>query len=234
MVHGEPGAGKTALLDYAVGLAPDLRVARATGTEAETELAYSGLHQLCGPLLGLLGRLPGPQREALEIVFGLAAGPRPDRLLVGLGMLSLLAEAAAEQRLICVIDDAQWLDRASGQVLTFAARRLSAEPVLLIFAARGPVEDLAGFPELALGGLRDTDARDLLAATVRWPLDERVRDQIVAESRGNAKALRELLRGLSPAQLAGGFRLPGVLPDSVPDGLLRQLDELPPEPACCC
>jgi DNA-binding CsgD family transcriptional regulator len=229
VVHGEPGTGKTALLEYAAGLATDLPVTRATGTESEAELAYSGLHQLCGPLLGRPGNLPGPQSAALEVVFGMTAGPRPGRLLVGVALLSLLAESAAGRPLVCVIDDAQWLDRESGQALAFAARRLAAEPVLMIFAARGPVEDLAGLPELVLAGLRDADARDLFAGLVRWPLDEQVREQIVAETRGNPRALRELLRGLSPAQLAGGFRLPEVLPGQIPGGLQRQLADFTPQ-----
>ena len=229
VVHGEPGTGKTALLDYAAELAPDLPVTRVTGTETEAELPYSGLHQLCGPLLGRPGNLPGPQSAALEVVFGMAAGPRPGRLLVGVALLSLLTESAAGRPLVCVIDDAQWLDRESGQALAFAARRVAAAPVLMIFAAHGPVEGLAGLPELALAGLRDADARDLLADLVRWPLDDQVREQVVAETRGNPRALRELLRGLSPAQLAGGFRLPQVLPGQVAGGGQRQLAELTPQ-----
>jgi hypothetical protein len=229
VVRGEPGTGKTALLEYAAELATDLPVSRATGTESEAELAYSGLHQLCGPLLGRPGNLPGPQSAALEVVFGMTAGPRPGRLLVGVALLSLLAESAAERPLVCVIDDAQWLDRESGQALAFAARRLAAEPVLMIFAASGPVEDLAGLPELVPAGLRDADARDLFADLVRWPLDEQVREQVVAETGGNPRALRELLRGLSPAQLAGGFRLPEVLPGQIPGGLQRQLADFTPQ-----
>ena len=223
-VRGEPGAGKTALLNYAVGLAGDVRVARATGTEAEAGLAYAGLHQLCGPLTSLLDRLPDPQRAAIETVFGVRAGST-DRFLVGLGLLGLLTAAAAESPLLCVVDDAHWLDRPSAQALAFAARR-PAGPVGLLFAVRQPVADLAGLPELVLGGLADADARSLLAATVRWPLDERVREQIVAEARGNPRLLLGL-SGLSPAQLAGGFRLPGPPPGSVPGPLLKQLGELP-------
>ena len=208
VVRGEPGSGKTALLDHAAGLAADLRVLRAAGAESETELGHAGLCQLRGPLLGLLGRLPDPQRAALEIVFGVRTGAAPDRFLLGLGILSLLTEAATEGPLACVIDDAHWLDRASRQALAFAARRLSAESVLVIFATRQPGTDLAGLPELALGGLPDSDARDLLASVVRWPLDERVREQIIAETGGNPRALAELPLALPPVQLAGGFGLP--------------------------
>jgi hypothetical protein len=148
------------------------------------ELAFAALHQLCGPLLDRLGHLPDPQRDALGTAFGLIAGPAPDRFLVGLAVLSLLSEAAEEQPLIWVVDDAQWLDRASAQVLAFAVRRLLAESVLILFATREADADFRGLPELALGGLRDTDARELLAQVVRWPLDERVRDRIVAETGG--------------------------------------------------
>jgi hypothetical protein len=184
VVCGEAGVGKTALLRYAVESAADMRVVRAVGVESEMELAFAALHQLCGPLLDRLGHLPDPQRDALGTAFGLIAGPAPDRFLVGLAVLSLLSEAAEEQPLIWVVDDAQWLDRASAQVLAFAARRLLAESVLILFATREADADFRGLPELALGGLRDTDARELLAQVVRWPLDERVRDRIVAETGG--------------------------------------------------
>jgi hypothetical protein len=195
------------LLDYAVKSAADLRVVRAVGVESEMELVFAALHQFCGPMLDRLGRLPGPQRDALRTAFGLQAGPAPDRFLVGLAALSLLSEAAEERPLVCVIDDAQWLDRASAQALAFAVRRLLAESVLVIFAARQPGAELAGLPELAVEGLREEDARKLLGSVVRWPLDERVRDQIVAETRGNPLALLELPRGRSPAELAGRFGL---------------------------
>ena len=178
-----------------------MRVVRAVGVESETELAFAALHQLCEPLLDRLGQLPDPQRDALGTAFGLIAGAAPDRFLVGLAVLSLLSEAAEERPLIWVVDDAQWLDRASAQVLAFAARFL-AESVLILFATREAHADFRGLPELALGGLRDADARELLAQVVRWPLDERVRDRIVAETGGNPLALLELPRGLSPAELA--------------------------------
>jgi DNA-binding CsgD family transcriptional regulator len=225
VVRGEAGVGKTALLDYAVESAPDLRSVRAAGVEAERELAFAGLHQLCGPMLDGLGRLPGPQREALRIAFGLDAGPAPDRFLVGLAVLSLLSEGP----LVCVVDDVQWLDRASVQVLAFAARRLQAEAVLVIFAAREPGADLDGLPELIVEGLRHADARELLGSVVRWPLDERVADGIVTETRGNPLALLELPRGCSPTELAGGFGWPEVRPGPgrIRENLLRRVESLP-------
>ena len=229
VVRGEAGVGKTALLDYAVGSAPDLRSVRAAGVESEMELAFAGLHQLCGPMLDGLGRLPGPQRDALRIAFGLEAGPAPDRFLVGLAVLSLLSEVAGHRPLVCVVDDVQWLDRASVQVLAFAARRLPAEAVLMIFAARGPDADLDGLPELTVEGLRHADARELLGSAVRWPLDERVADRIVAETRGNPLALLELPRGRSPAELAGGFGLPEKLPlpGRIRENFARRVESLP-------
>jgi len=227
VVHGEPGSGKTALLDHAAGLAADLQVARVGGAESEAELAYAGLCQLRGSMAGLLSRLPDPQRVALEIAFGMRTGAAPDRFLLGLGTLGLLTEAAAEGPLVCVIDDAQWLDRESQQALAFAARRLSAESVLAIFASRRPGTGLTGLPELALGGLPDTDARDLLASVVRWPLDERVREQIVAETRGNPRALTEVPLALPPARLAGGFGLPDAPHGRLFRSLLGQIGDLP-------
>jgi DNA-binding CsgD family transcriptional regulator len=229
VVQGEAGMGKTALLNYAVESAPDLRFARAAGVESEIELAFAGLHQLCGSMLDRLGRLPGPQRDALGIAFGLEAGPAPDRFVVGLAVLSLLSEVAADRPLVCVVDDVQWLDRTSVQVLAFAARRLLAEAVLVIFAAREPGADLSGLPELMVEGLRYGDARELLGSVVRWPLDEQVADRIVAETRGNPLALLELPRGRSPAELAGGFGLPEVLPlpGRIRENFLRRVEKLP-------
>ena len=212
VVRGEAGVGKTALLDYAVESAPDLMSVRAAGVESEMELAFAGLHQLCGPMLDRLGRLPGPQRDALRIAFGLEEGPAPDRFLVGLAVLSLLSEAAGDRPLVCVVDDVQWLDRPSVLVLAFAARRLLAKAVLVIFATREPGADLRGLPELMVEGLRHADARELLGSVVRWPLDERVANRLVAEIRGNPLALLELPRGISPAELAGGFGSPEALP----------------------
>ena len=152
-MRGEPGVGKTALLDYLAGRASGCRVVRAAGVQSEMELAFAGLHQLCAPMLDHAESLPGPQREALRTAFGLSAGPPPDRFLVGLAVLGLLSETAAERPLVCVVDDQQWLDQASAQALGFAARRLAADPVGLVFAARVPGEDVAGLPELVVGGL---------------------------------------------------------------------------------
>jgi hypothetical protein len=231
VVRGEPGIGKTALLGYAAGRALGFRVVRAWGVESEMELAFAGLHQLCVPMLGRLDQLPGPQRDALAVAFGMREGQAPDRFLVGLAVLSLLAATAEDQPLACLVDDAQWLDRASVQCLAFAARRLLAEPVALIFAAREPGDDheLAGMPGLAVTGLGDADARALLASAISGRLDARVADLIVAETRGNPLALLELPRGLPPAELAGGFGLPGAAPlaGRIEDSFARQLDAMP-------
>ena len=207
MVRGEAGIGKTALLDYVVRSASDLTVLRAVGVESEMELAYAGLHQVCASLLDRLDRLPAPQRQALEVVYGLSAGGAPDRFLVGLAVLSLLSEAADDRPILCVVDDAQWLDRASALTLAFVARRLLAERVGVVFAAREPGGELAHLPELEVRGLPKDDAGALLGATVWLRLDERVRDRIVAETHGNPLALLELPRGLTARQLAGGFGL---------------------------
>ena len=231
VVRGDPGVGKTVLMDHLAGRASGsgCRVVRAAGVQSEMELAFAGLHQLCAPMLDRAERLPVPQRDALSTVLGLAAGPPPDRFLVGLAVLSLLSEVASERPLICLVDDEQWLDRASAQALGFAARRLAADPVALVFSARDPGSELAGLPELEIGGLRDDDARALLEAALAVPLDARVRDLIIAETRGNPLALLELPRGLSPADLAGGFGLPGAasLIGRIEDSFARQLAALP-------
>ena len=233
VLRGEAGIGKTALLDYAAERAEDCRVLRAVGVESEMELPFAALHQLCAPLLDGLERLPPPQRDALGTAFGLKSGPRPDRFLVGLAVLSLLSDAAEGQPLLCLVDDAQWLDRSSAEVLSFVARRLQAESVLLLFAERDEDElaELAGLPDLRLQGLSDTDARELLASASIGPLDEQVRDRIVAEARGNPLALLELPRGLSPGSLAGGFSLPDELPlpSRIEASFRRRVDELPAE-----
>ena len=231
VVRGDPGVGKTVLLDYLVSRAPGCRVARAVGVQSEMELAFAGLHQLCAPMLDHLEAIPVPQREALRTAFGLSAGPPPDRFLVGLATLSLLSEVAGQRPLICVIDDEQWLDHASAQALGFVARRLAAESVGLVFAARVPGEELAGLPELAVECLGEGDARALLDSALSGPLDEQVRDQIVAETQGNPLALLELPRGLTLAELAGGFGLPGAAPLSgrIEESFRRQLDALPSE-----
>jgi DNA-binding CsgD family transcriptional regulator len=231
VVRGEPGVGKSVLLDYLAGRASGCRVVRAAGVESEMELAFAGLHQLLAPVLDRVGRLPGPQREALWTAFGVSAGPVPDRFLVGLAVLGLVSEVAAERPLVCVVDDAQWLDRASVQALGFVSRRLAADPVGLVFAARVAGAELAGLPELVVEGLAEGDARALLDAALTGPVDARVRDLIVAETRGNPLALLELPRGLTPAELAGGFGLPGAvsLPGRIEESFRRQLDGLPEE-----
>jgi DNA-binding CsgD family transcriptional regulator len=229
VVLGEPGVGKSALLDYAAGRAVGCRVARAAGVQSEMELAFSGLHQLVAPMLDRLERLPDPQRDALRTAFGVSAGPAPDRFLVGLAALGLLAEVAGERPLVCLVDDEQWLDHASAQVLGFVARRLAAESVGLVFAARVRDGEVAGVPELLVEGLREGDARALLDSALAGPVDARVRGQIVAETRGNPLALLELARGVTPAELAGGFGLPdaAALPGRIEDSFRRQLGALP-------
>jgi DNA-binding CsgD family transcriptional regulator len=233
VIRGEAGIGKTALLQVCAGDAAGFRVARIGGVESEMELPFAGLHQLCAPMLDRLGALPEPQRMALRVALGLSSGDAPDRFLVALAALTLLADVASEQPLLCIVDDAQWLDAASSQVLGFVARRLLAESVALVFAVRDPAEprELAGLPELQLEGLADDDARALLATVIPGRIDERVRDRIVAETRGNPLALLELPRGLSTAQLAGGFGLPAPLPlaGRIEESFLRRLEELPRE-----
>ena len=229
VVRGEAGVGKTALLEYAVESASDLRVLRSVGVQSEMELAFAVLHQLCAPVLGWLGRLPGPQRDALATTFGLSGGPVPDRFFVGLAVLSLLSEVAEQRPLVCVTDDAQWLDRGSAQALAFVARRLLAEPVVMLIAAREPSDLLSGLPEMVVEGLGDTDARSLLASVIPGRLDERIANQLLAETRGNPLALLELPRGLSAGQLAGGFGLPGALSleGRIEESFLKRLEVLP-------
>ncbi len=231
VVHGEPGVGKTALLEYLAEHASGCRVVRAAGVQSEMELAFAGLHQLCGPMLERLDRLPLPQRNALATAFGVSAGPAPDRFLIALAVLSLLSEVAEDRPMVCLIDDEQWLDHASAQVLAFVARRLGAESLGLVFGARLPSSDLAGLPELMVAGLREEDARTLLDSVLTGPLDPRVRDQIIAETRGNPLALLELPRGLTAAELAGGFGLPAAVPlsGSIEDSFRRRMDALPAE-----
>src|SRR3954447_9346941 len=212
VVRGEPGVGKSALLEYLVEAASGCRVARAAGVQAEMELPFAGLHQLCAPSLDRLESLPAPQRDALSVAFGLSTGPPPNPFLVGLAALGLLSEVAEERPLVCVVDDAQWLDQASAEALGFVAHRLLAEAVGLVFGVRRSVEPepFPGLPELVVEGLRDGDARALLGTVIRWPVDERVRDRFVAETHGNPLALLELPRGLTPAELAGGFGVPSA------------------------
>jgi DNA-binding CsgD family transcriptional regulator len=230
VIRGEPGVGKTALLDYVADHASGCMVARAAGVQSEMELAFAGVHQLCAPMLDHLDRLPGPQRDALRTALGISAGTAPDRFLVGLAILGLLSDVAEKRPLICLVDDVQWIDRASAQVLAFVARRLDAESVGVVFGLRKPSDDLAGLPELALDGLREEDARSLLDSVLPGPLDVRVRDRIVAETRGNPLALLELPRGLTLAEQAGGlFAVPFRLSARVEDSFRQRLESLPTE-----
>ena len=229
VVHGEPGVGKTALLEYAVQAAREFRVARTAGVEGEMELAYAALQQLCSPILELTERLPHPQRDALAVAFGHSAGPAPNPFLVGLAALGLLSEAAEERPLLCVVDDAQWLDRASARALGFVARRLLAEQIALVFGARQLGDALAGFPELHVAPLGHRDAHALLESALPARLDAQVLERIVVETHGNPLALLELPRGLTPTQLAGGFGLPAALPLSarIEESFTRRLARLP-------
>jgi DNA-binding CsgD family transcriptional regulator len=229
VADGEAGVGKTALLDYAVEAARGFRIARTSGVEGEMELPFAAVQQLCSPFLDCLERLPQPQHEALGVAFGLITGPAPNPFLVGLAVLGLLAEAAAEQPLMAVVDDAQWLDRASARALAFVARRLLAEKIALVIAAREPGDLLAGLPELHVLSLGHRDARTLLESALPARLDEHVLERIVVETRGNPLALLELPRGLTPTQLAGGFGLPAAVPlsASIEESFTRRLANLP-------
>ena len=235
VVRGEAGIGKTALLEYVRDTATTsgFRAETAAGIESETQFAFSGLHQLCAPLLGRAGALPDPQQTAMGVAFGRRAGAAPDRFLVGLATLHLLAEVAEDGPLLCLVEDAQWLDQASAQILAFVARRLEAERIALVFALRDPtdryVSHFDGLPEVRLDGLGQTDARALLAAAVGTPLDGVVRDRIVAEARGNPLALLELPQSAVPAQLAGGFELPDVpsVPSRIEDSFRQRSRSLP-------
>jgi DNA-binding CsgD family transcriptional regulator len=228
VLRGEAGIGKTALLEYAIASGRDLTVLRAAGVESEMELAYASLHPLCQPLLDRLDRLPRPQQHGLEIVFGLSDGTAPDRSLVGLAVLSLFSEVAQERPLLCVVDDAQWLDKASALTLGFVARRLVTEPIGIVFAAREPGDELAHLPELEVSGLVNGDARELLSSAVRIRLDEPVRERIIAESHGNPLALLELPHDLTAMPLTGEFELLGArdLPGRIEEGFVRRLDTL--------
>ena len=203
VLRGEVGAGKTALLEYLLERASGCCLARAAGVESEMELAFAALHQLCAPFLDRLERLPGPQRDALSTAFSLQNGATPDRFAVGLAVLSLLSEVAGERPLVCVVDDAHWLDRPSAQALAFVARHLAAKPAAVVFAVResGNDQHLTGLAELVVRGLTDGDARALLESAVTGPLDERVRDRIVAETRGNPLALLEVACRLTPEEV---------------------------------
>ncbi|PPK63161.1 AAA family ATPase [Actinokineospora auranticolor] len=227
VLRGEAGIGKTALLDHLAARATGHRVVRASGVESERELVYSGLHQLCVPFLDRVPGLPDPQRDALGTAFGLSAGDRPNRFLIGLAVLTLLAEVAEDEPLVCLVDDAQWLDRMSAQVLAFVARRLLAERVVLVFATREPAPELADLPELVVGGLRPDDARLLLDTVVKGPVDPRVRDRVVAEAHGNPLAIVELPRTWTDAELVDGFTGPAGLAGRLERAFARQVEALP-------
>jgi DNA-binding CsgD family transcriptional regulator len=233
VIRGEAGVGKTALLHHCARQAAGFRVARIAGVESEMELPFAGLHQLCAPMMGRLGALPEPQQAALGVALGLSSGAAPDRFLVALAALSLLAEVAAERPLLCFVDDAQWLDAASRQVLGFVARRLLAESVAIVFAVRDATDEreLVDLPELALGGLPEEDARALLGTVIPGRLEERVRDRLIAETRGNPLALLELPRALAATQLPAGFGLEGAspLPGRIEESFLLRLEALPDE-----
>jgi hypothetical protein len=231
VLHGEAGIGKSALLAYTRSAAKGWTVVRASGAEAEAELAFSGLHQVCTPLLDGLDSLAEPQRLALQVAFGLTAGSPPDRFLVGLAVLSLLANAAEQRPVACLVDDAQWLDDISAQTLAFVARRLLAERVLLLFAVRGQVDrhPLRGLPQLAVEGLQDDDARALMATVTARTFDPRVRDRILAEAHGNPLAILELPKALTTPELAGGRRDGDALTGKIEQGYLARIRALTAE-----
>lgn len=230
VLRGEAGVGKTALLDYVCEAASGFRIVHLAGVESDMELAFAGLQQLCAPLMNLLDAIPEPQREALNVAFGRGVGETPDRFLVGLAVLSVLAAAADEQPVLCVVDDAQWLDQVSVQTLGFIARRLLAEPVALVFAVRDQPEPLAGLPELPIKGLSDSDARELLESVMFGGIDPRVRDRIVAETRGIPLAILEVPRSVSATELSGGFWISGKRSSAaaVEQGFIRRIQSLPP------
>ncbi|XVV15049.1 ATP-binding protein [Actinoplanes sp. CA-131856] len=229
VLHGEPGIGKTALLDHAAGQATDCRVVRGGGVESEMELPFAGLQRLCAPLLDHLDRLPGVQRAHLTTALGLGDGPAPHRFQVGLAALSLLSEAAQTKPLIVLVDDFHWLDTSSAQALAFVARRLGSESVGLIIAARVIGKDLSDLPGMRISGLSESDAQMLLDVVLHGRVDSRIRRQLITETGGNPLALIELPRGLTPTELAGGFGLPGAVPLSgtIEEHFARRANELP-------
>src|SRR3954469_1933761 len=228
ILRGEAGIGKTALLEHAIASASDVTLLRATGVESEMELAFAALHQLCAPIQEFVDRLPGPQRDALEITFGMSSGAPPDRFLVALATLTLLSEAAQPRPLLCVVDDAQWLDSASGQALGFVARRLLAEPIALLLAARETTEAFSDLPELLIEGLDEAEARKLLALVIPGRLEERIADQLVAEAHGNPLALLELPRVLrSRAQAGSGLPAARSLAGRMEQSFLQRVQALP-------
>jgi AAA ATPase domain len=219
VIEGEPGVGKTALLEDAAQRASRLLVLRVAGMQSELALPYAALHQLCARMIGRRDRLPAPQADAIAVALGGLAGRPPDRFLVSLAALGLLSDLAGERPLLCLIDDAQWIDQESLQALAFVARRAEADSFALVFSTRIALDELAGIPRIIIGGLTEPDARDLLASVVPGRLDHLVRDRIIAETHGNPLALLELPHGLSPDQLAGGFGLPD------PEGLSSRIEE---------
>jgi DNA-binding CsgD family transcriptional regulator len=229
VLRGEAGVGKTALLDYVSELASGFRTVQVAGVQSDMELAFAGLQQLCAPLMDHVDELPEPQREALNVAFGRGVGPTPDRFLVGLAVLSLMAAAANGQPLLCVVDDAQWLDQVSVQTLAFVARRLLAEPVAMVFAVRDRPDVLVGLPDLQITGLSDSDARELLESVMLGGIDPRVRDRIVAETRGVPLAILEVPRSISPTELAGGFWISGKRSSAaaVEEDFVRRIKSLP-------
>ncbi len=229
MVRGEAGEGKTALLGHLVSSATEFRVARTVGVESEMELPYAALQQVCAPLMDRSATLPDPQRRALDVAFGLGSGAAPDRFLVGLAVLNLFCAAAESQPLLCVVDDAHWLDRDSALTLALVARRLLADPVGLVFATREHGDELAGLPELTISGLEERDAQALLDSLVGVPKDREIRDRILAETHGNPLALLEWARGITPSQLAAGIGLTSTLTMSgrIEESFRRQVAELP-------
>jgi DNA-binding CsgD family transcriptional regulator len=232
VLRGEAGVGKTALLDFVVEQAAGFRIGRVSGVESDMELAYAGLQQLCAPLMDRVDELPDPQREALNVAFGRGVGPTPDRFLVGLAVLSIMAAAAANREpLLCVVDDAQWLDQVSVQTLGFVARRLLAEPVVLVFAVRDRPDVLAGLPEMVIDGLSDADARELLESVMVGGIDPLVRDRLVAETRGIPLAILEVPRSVSATELAGGFWISGKRSSTaaIEDDFVRRIQALPAE-----
>src|SRR5690606_2627855 len=231
VLSGEAGIGKTALLDHSVARASlHFRIERVVASESEMELAYAGLQLLCGSMLASRGRLAEPQREALDTAFGLRLAAAPNPFLVGLAVLGLLTEVAEEKPLLCIVDDAQWLDEATAQVLAFVARRLEAERIAILLAMRTVDERFAGLPQLVVEGVGDHDARELFHRAVPGPIDPRIRDQVIAEARGNPLALQELPRALTPAEIAGGFALTRSMPleNRIEQSLIAQLAPLPP------
>jgi hypothetical protein len=229
LLRGEPGIGKTALVEYAAGLASELQVVHAVGVESEMEMPYAALQQLCSPLLDHLDQIPVPQADALATAFGLRSGGLSDRFLVYMAALSLLSAGASAHPMLCLVDDAQWIEVSSLEALAFASRRVGEDALAIIFTSREPVAALSGLNEIVLRGLTDHDAREMLATVVPGRLDERVRERILVEARGNPLALLELPHGRDVTALAGGFGLPTATPLSnrIEDGFLSRVRALP-------